>query len=71
MPGPSQAKKTEPYNYDTFRRHMFKEDLHFRGGPVPGAIAPDFELPTIDGDTFSLSAYRNKKPVLIEFGSIT
>lgn len=61
----------EPYNYDTFRRHMFKEDLHFRGGPEPGQLAPDFDLPTIDGARFRLSEYRGQRPVLIEFGSIT
>jgi hypothetical protein len=61
----------EPYNYDTFRRHMVKEDLHFRGGPRPGAPAPDFDLPAIDGGRFRLSAHRGERPVLIEFGSIT
>jgi hypothetical protein len=62
---------TEVYNYDTFRRHMMKEDLHFRGGPGPGELAPDFELPRVRGGRFRLSNYRGKSPVLIEFGSIT
>ncbi len=26
MAGPQVA--TEPYNYDTFRRHMMQEDMH-------------------------------------------
>ncbi|MBM3219553.1 MAG: hypothetical protein FJZ38_12910 [Candidatus Rokubacteria bacterium] len=58
------------YNYDTFRRHMMKEDMHFGGGPKPGEPAPDFDLPTIDGGRFCLSAHRGR-PVLIEVGSIT
>ena len=61
----------ETYNYDTFRRHMVPEDLGFRGGPRPGEPAPDFDLPTVGGGRFRLSAHRGKRPVLIEFGSIT
>lgn len=61
----------EPYNYDTFRRHMIKEDMHFRGGPEPGMLAPDIDLPTVEGGRFRLSAHRGKRPVLIQFGSIT
>ena len=62
---------TEPYNYDTFRRHMMKADMHFRGGPSAGESAPDFDLPTVDGRRFRLSEFRGQRPVLIEFGSIT
>ncbi|MCA1573710.1 MAG: redoxin domain-containing protein [Acidobacteria bacterium] len=61
----------EPYNYDTFRRHMVKEDMHFPGGPEPGQLAPDFNLPTVDGGRFRLSDHRGKRPVLIQFGSVT
>jgi hypothetical protein len=61
----------EPYNYDTFRRHMMKDDLHFRGGPAPGQVAPDFDLPTVEGGRFHLARHRGQRPVLIEFGSIT
>jgi hypothetical protein len=71
MPGTSRVPETEPYNYDTFRRHMFKEDMHFRGGPEPGHEAPDFDLPTVDGGRFHLAEYRGRGPVLIEFGSVT
>jgi hypothetical protein len=49
---------TESYNYDTFRRHrrhMMKEDMHFRGGPEPGTIAPDFDLPSVQGGRFRLT----------------
>jgi hypothetical protein len=60
----------DAYNYDTFRRHMMKEDMHFRGGPKPGEAAPDFDLPTVDGGLFRLSEHGGR-PVLIEVGSIT
>ncbi len=62
---------SEPYNYDTFRRHMVKDDMHFRGGPESGQLAPDFDLPTVDGGRFRLSEHRAKRPVIIQFGSIT
>lgn len=62
---------SETYNYETFRREMVQEDLHFRGGPEPGQLAPDFHLPTIDGSHFRLSDHRGRQPVLIQFGSIT
>lgn len=62
---------SEAYNYDTFRRHMVREDMHFRGGPAPGRIAPDFDLPTVEGGHLRLAEHRDRRPVLIEFGSIT
>ena len=71
MSSASNTAAVEPYNYDTFRRHMMQEHMHFRGGPEPGQTAPDFDLPTVDGGRFRLSEYRGKQPVLIEFGSIT
>ncbi len=61
----------EPYNYDTFRHDMMKKDMHFRGGPEPGSVAPDFDLPTVVGGRFHLGEYRGRRPVLIKFGSIT
>jgi len=36
-----------------------------------GEEAPSFELPTLDGDSISLSDYRGKKVVLIDFWSTT
>jgi peroxiredoxin len=36
--------------------------------PVPnGQLAPDFTLPGNDGKTYTLSDFRGKKPVLLEF----
>jgi len=64
-------QRWECQNYDTFRKHMFKEDRRFHGGPAPGQLAPDFDLPTVDGGRFRLSDYQRRLPVLIQFGSIT
>lgn len=58
------------YNYDSFRKEMIKEDMDFRGGPQPGDLAPDFDLPTLDGGRFRLSDHRGR-PVLFQFGSYT
>lgn len=61
----------EPYNYDTFHRSMVREDLRFPGGPGPGEIAPDIDLPTIGGGRFHLYEHRGRRPVLLTSGSIT
>ena len=36
-----------------------------------GEEAPDFELPTLQGDRVRLSSFRRSNHVLLEFGSIT
>lgn len=59
------------YNYPSFRRHMMKEGMHFRGGPAPGQLAPAFDLPTVGGGRLRLDDHRGVRPVLIEFGSIS
>jgi hypothetical protein len=40
------------------------------GGPDPGALAPDFELLSTDGDRVRLSQQRGR-PVVLVFGSVT
>lgn len=35
--------------------------------PVGKNLAPDFSLPTLDGGTITLSEYRGKKPVILDF----
>ncbi len=62
----------EEYNYKTFapseargKTQEFTNILH------AGQEAPDFELPTPDGDLTRLSQFRGEKHVLLEFGSIT
>ena len=36
-------------------------------GPQVGEPAPDFELPGSDGNTYTLSQFRGKQPVVIAF----
>jgi hypothetical protein len=60
----------QPYNYDTFLPANVRQDLHFPGGPKPGELAPDFELPRVGGGSFRLSEHRGR-PVLLCSGSIT
>ena len=36
-------------------------------GPKVGELAPDFELPGSDGNTYTLSQFRGKQPVVIAF----
>lgn len=59
-----------PYNYESFERSVMEKDVSFRGGPGPGELAPEIDLPTIDGGRFRLSDHRGR-PVLFQFGSYT
>jgi peroxiredoxin len=58
------------YNYDSFGQC---EDgaPDFRSVAQIGSPAPDFTLSDLDGNQVSLSSFRDKKHVLLEFGSIT
>jgi len=62
----------DTYNYTAFSRSESagKSD-EFKNSLRAGEEAPDFELPTPDGELVRLSALRGKKHVLLEFGSIT
>ena len=62
----------DTYNYAAFSRSESagKSD-EFKISLRAGEEAPDFELPTPDGERVRLSALRGKKHVLLEFGSIT
>ena len=57
------------YNFDA-SPYLTEPFLDFRNTMRAGETAFDFTLPTLDGDTVTLSDLRGK-PVLIEFGSIT
>ena len=63
--------RAQDYNYDTYRREMVKRDLHFRGGPEASQLAPDFDLPTVNGGRFRLRECIHQRPVLLEFACIT
>ncbi len=66
------AGQDDSYNYDTFTRSegAGKSD-DFKVRLRAGDDAPDFELATLEGERVSLSQFRGKKHVLLEFGSIT
>ncbi len=36
-------------------------------GLTPGTAAPSFSLPSVDGTTVTLAAYRSRQPVLLVF----
>lgn len=60
------------YNYDTFTRaQSVGASAEFKSRLRAGEEAPDFELPTLEGERVRLSQFRGQKHVLLEFGSIT
>jgi hypothetical protein len=63
----------DDYNFQHFRtKHLLSDmqaTLEQRGVP-PGALAPEFELPRVDGVAVRLSELRGR-PVLLHFGSFT
>ena len=62
----------EAYNYETFTRsESAGKSNEFKNSLRAGDEAPDFELPTLEGDRVRLSSFRGNKHVLLEFGSIT
>jgi peroxiredoxin len=66
------AQTHDEYNYTTFttseargKTKQFANTLH------AGDDAPDFEMPTLEGERVALSQYRGNKYVVLEFGAIT
>ena len=60
------------YNYETFNRAESSAKAgDFSARLRAGEEAPDFSLPTLDGETVRLSGFKGSKHVLLEFGSIT
>ena len=60
------------YNYHTFNRSESSNKAgDFAWRLRAGEEAPDFSLRTLEGDTVRLSGFRDRKHVLLEFGSIT
>lgn len=60
------------YNYPHFRFAQEEDEVAFwrDNAPPLGFEAPGFELPTLEGGTWSLEEHRGR-PVVIEFGSYT
>ncbi len=66
------ATSLQAYNYESFSRsESTNMSGEFKRRMRAGEEAPDFELPTLDGQRIRLSSFRDKKHVLLEFGSIT
>ena len=60
---------------DKYNRHSFgqsgQEPANFNSVAHVGSQAPDFKLKDIDGQEVSLSDFRGRKHVVLEFGNIT
>lgn len=68
----SNTENIENYNYESFTRsESAGKSNEFKNSLRAGEEAPDFELPMLEGKRIVLSAFRGKKHVLLEFGSIT
>ena len=60
------------YNYASFTSSQSAgKSSEFKNSLRAGDEAPEFCLPTLEGERVCLSAFRGRKHVLLEFGSIT
>lgn len=64
---------SKSYNYRSFTREQLHKLLTATrmNGPKAGEQAPDFELPSLDGEKVRLGDYRGDKNVVLTFGSAT
>lgn len=72
-PAGTDEKQLRKYNYEHFWLKHFLADIGrtVKGAGVrPGSEAPDFEMPSTDGERVSLRALHGE-PVLLHFGSGT
>jgi hypothetical protein len=70
---PGARLSTQEYNYGRFTVGQLAREARAtigRLGVAPGEMAPDFELPRVQGGTVRLSALRGR-PVLMRFVSWT
>lgn len=68
-----KGRKGEPmdsYNYESFGQCDISAP-DFRAVAKVGTMAPNFTLTDLDGTEVSLKDFKEKKHVLLEFGSIT
>lgn len=62
----------DAYNYRSFSRSSSEgKSTEFKNSLRAGDDALNFELPSLEGERVRLSDFRDKKHVLLEFGSIT
>ncbi|MDA0798796.1 MAG: hypothetical protein O2826_01790 [Chloroflexi bacterium] len=59
-----------PYNLTVWKQTRAEREFFRNDGPRVGSLAPDFELPAIDGGMVSLESMRGL-PVVLELGSMT
>jgi len=61
------------YNYRSFDREQLRKELNGKqmNGPKAGEEAPDFDLPSLEGEKVRLSDYAGEKNVVLTFGSAT
>ena len=72
MAVPDLQNVIKTYNYESFSRSESTGKANeFKNSLRAGEEAPDFELPTLEGERMRLSNFRGSKHVLLEFGSIT
>ena len=72
MAGDNTGNIQDAYNYAAFSRsESAGKSNEFKTSLRAGEEAPDFELPTLEGERVRLSDFRGKKHVVLEFGSIT
>ena len=72
MAGDNTRNVRETYNYESFSRsESTGQSTEFKSSLRAGEEAPDFDLPTLEGERIRLSTFRGKNHVLLEFGSIT
>ena len=66
------SSSVSAYNYETFNRSESAAKAgDFAARLRAGEEAPDFALPTLEGETVRLSGFKGSRHVLLEFGSIT
>ena len=66
------GQSVSAYNYKTFSRSESSAKAgEFAARLRAGEEAPDFTLPTLDGEAVRLAAFKGSRHVLLEFGSIT
>ena len=60
---------------DIYNRHSYgqvgMEKTNYDSVAPIGSEAPDFSLPDLDGHMVTLSDFRGRKHVILEFGNIT